>query len=63
MTLGANVNSVMNVAFNHIKNIVSTRTHMTQEASVTLVHAHVMSILGYCNVLLNGLSDKLLYKV
>jgi hypothetical protein len=36
---------------------------MTPEAAVTLIHAHVTSRLDYCNALLYGLPDKLLYKV
>ncbi len=41
MTLEACVNSVMSAAFYHIKNIGSIRNHLTQEAAVSLVHAHV----------------------
>ncbi len=57
MTLEAHVNSVVSAAFYHIKNIGSIQNHPTQDAAVTLVHAH------YCNALLYGLSDKILYKV
>ncbi len=52
----------MSVAFYHIKNIGSIRNHLTQEAALTLVHAHVTSILDYCNAFLYGLSDRILYK-
>ncbi len=41
MTLEAHVTSVVSAAFYHIKNIGSIRNHLTQEAAVTLVHAHV----------------------
>ncbi len=63
MTLEAHVNSVVSAAFYHIKNIGSIQNHLTQEATVTLVHAHVTSRLDYCNALLYGVSDKILYKV
>ncbi len=53
----------MGAAFYHIKNIGSIRNHLTQEATVTLVHAHVTSRLDYYNALLYDLSDKILYKV
>ncbi len=39
------------------------RNHLTLEPAVILVHAHVTSRLDYCNTLLYGLSDKILYKV
>ncbi len=52
MTLEAHVNSVVSAAFYHIKDIGSIRNHVTQEATVTLVHAHVTSRLDYCNVFL-----------
>ncbi len=63
MTLETHVNSVVSAAFYHIKNIGSIRNHLAQEVAVTLVHAHVTSRLDYCNALLYGLSDKILYKV
>ncbi len=63
MTLEAHVNSVVSAAFYHFKNIGSIQNHQTQEAAVTLIHAHVTSRLDYCNALLYGLSDKILYKV
>ncbi len=63
MTLEAHINSVVSAAFYYIKNIGSIRNHLTQEATITLVHAHVTLRLDYCNALLYGLSDKILYKV
>ncbi len=41
MPLEAHVNSVVSAAFYYIKNIGSIRNHLTQEAAVTLVHAHM----------------------
>ncbi len=63
ITLEAHIKSVVSAAFYHIKNIGSIQNHQTQEAAVTLIHAHVTSRLDYCNALLYGLSDKILYKV
>ncbi len=63
MRLEAHGKSVMSAVFYHIKNIGSIRNHLTQEVTVTLVHAHVTPRLDYCNTLLYGLSDKILYKV
>ncbi len=63
MTLEAYVNNVMSAVFYHIKNIGSIRIHLTPETAVTLVYAHMASKLDYCNTLLYGLSDKLLFKV
>ncbi len=62
MTLEAHVTSVVSAAFYHIKTSGSIWNHLTQEAAVTLIHAHVTSRLDYCNALLYGLSDKILYK-
>ncbi len=63
MTLEAHANSVMSAAFYHIKKTGSIRNHLTQEAAITLVHAHVTSRLDFCNTLLCDLSDKILYTV
>ena len=57
------VNSVVSAAFYHIKDIGSIQYFLTPEAAVTLIHEHVTSMLDYCNALLYGLPDKLLYKV
>ncbi len=63
MTLEAHANSIVSAAFYHLKNICSIPNHLTHEALVTQVHAHVISRLDYCNALLYGLSAKILYKV
>ncbi len=64
MTLETHVNSVVSAAYYNIKNIGSIWNHLTQEAAVNPVHAHVTSRLDYCNALLyGGLSDKIMYKV
>jgi hypothetical protein len=63
MTMEAHVNSVVSFAFYHIWRIGTIRDYLTCDATVTLVHAYVSSLLDYCNTLLYGLPDKLIYKI
>ena len=63
MTMEAHVNSVVRSAFYHIWRIGTIRDYLTHDAAVTLVHAYVSSRLDYCNTLLYGLPDKLIYKI
>ena len=47
----------------HLRSINLVSDSLTDEATVMLVHALITSKLDYCNSLLHGLPDKLIYRL
>ena len=47
----------------HLRSINSVRDSLTDEATMLLVHALIISKLDYCNSLLHGLPDKLINRL
>ena len=63
MSYVTHINKTCKAAFFHLHNIRRTRKFPPNESAQTLVHAHVMGKLDYCNNLLFGLPDKQIKKL
>ena len=63
LNMSQHVHSVCRTGYYHLKNIGRIRRYLTLDATKTLVHALVTSILDYCNSLLYGLPANHLAKM
>jgi len=61
--MDVHINSVCRSTHFHLRNIGAIRHHLTDSAAAQLVHALVTSRLDYCNSLLYGLPDTMIYRL
>ena len=63
LTMDAFVKHICKAAYFHLRNISSIRLCLSEESSITLVHAFISSRLDYCNALLVGITETSLAKL
>ena len=57
INLNDHVTSVCRAAYYHLKNILSLKPFLSEDALTTVVHAFVTPLIDYCNSLLYGIVD------
>ena len=63
LTMDAFVKHSCKAAYFHLRNISSIQLCLSEESSITLVHAFISSRLDYCNALLVGITETSLAKL
>ena len=63
LSMSAHVNTVCSSCYYHLRTIRHIRPYLTLKAAKALVHSLISSRLDYCNSLLYGISESLIYKL
>ena len=63
LSMRKQINYVSNSVLYHLRNIGSIRRLLTKEATAMLIHSLITPRLDYCNILYQGIPNKLLNKL